>query len=98
MYRIELTPEAIDDLALLRPFDQRRIVSEIEAQLAHEPVSETRHRKRLRPNRLAEWELRVGAFRVYYDVLTTDGAVKVVAVGRKTGNDLYIHGERFDLS
>jgi hypothetical protein len=47
MYRIELTPEAVEDLASLRKFDQTRVVAEIEIQLQHEPAAETRRRKRL---------------------------------------------------
>jgi mRNA-degrading endonuclease RelE of RelBE toxin-antitoxin system len=97
MHRIEFTPEAVDDLASLRQFDQRRVITEIENQLPHEPTIETRNRKRLRPNALAEWELRVGAFRVFYDVASEDEIVKIVAVGCKEGNDLFIHGERYEL-
>jgi mRNA-degrading endonuclease RelE of RelBE toxin-antitoxin system len=97
MFRIELTPEAIDDLESLRAFDQKRLVNAMEVQLAHEPARETRNRKKLRPNDLAEWELRVEAFRVFYDVLAEDKVVKVVAIGVKKGNDLFIHGEEYEL-
>jgi hypothetical protein len=62
MFRIELTPEAIEDLESLRTFDQRCLITAMEAQLVHEPGGETRNRKRLRPNNLAEWELRIEAF------------------------------------
>jgi mRNA-degrading endonuclease RelE of RelBE toxin-antitoxin system len=87
----------MDDLESMRKFDQRHLVAAMEIQLAHEPTRETRNRKKLRPNELAEWELRVDVFRVFYDVLQDDEVVKVVAVGLKEGNDLYIHGERFEL-
>jgi mRNA-degrading endonuclease RelE of RelBE toxin-antitoxin system len=97
MYVIEFLPEAIDDLGSLRKFDQRRVVDEIEAQLVHEPNVETRNRKRLRPNALAEWELRVERFRVFFDVVTDTEIVRIVAIGYKLGNDLFIHGERFQL-
>ena len=63
----------------------------------HEPTRGTRNRKRLRPNQLAEWELRVEAFRVFFDVLAEDEIVKVVAIGVKEGNDLFIHGEKYEL-
>ena len=96
MYRIELTLEALEDLASLRNFDLRRVVDEIEVQLKDEPTRETRKRKRLRPNQLAEWELRVESFRVFYDVFE-DSVVKVVAVGSKVGNNLFIHGEKYEL-
>ena len=97
MYQIEFTPEAIEDLRSLRKFDQRRIVAEIETQLPHEPTRETRNRKRLRPNQLAEWELRVEAFRIFYDIFAQDEVVKVVAVGYKEGARLFLRGEKHEL-
>jgi mRNA-degrading endonuclease RelE of RelBE toxin-antitoxin system len=97
MFRVELTAEAAEDMEDFRKYDARRILAEVELQLTHEPARETRNRKRLRPNTLAEWELRVDAFRVFHDVLTDDEIVKVVAIGYKEGNTLYVHGERYDL-
>ena len=97
MYRIELTPEAVADLTVERRFDQVRIIAAIEEQLPYEPDRESRNRKRLRPNRLAEWALRVDNFRIFYDVLSNDQIAKVVAVGRKDGNTLLVHGEEFEL-
>jgi hypothetical protein len=43
MFRIELTPEAIDDLESVRAFDQKRLVNAVEIHLAHEPARETRN-------------------------------------------------------
>lgn len=97
MFRLEFTPEALEDLRLLRTYDQRRILDAIKAQLQHQPTQETRNRKRLRPNELAEWELRVADFRVFYDVDEEDVLVKIVAVGYKRGNTLFIHGEEYEL-
>ena len=68
----------------------------IEAQLSHEPLLETRNRKRLRPNPLAPWELRVGNIRVFYDV-QEPGIVTVVAIGVKDGSKLYLEGEEIHL-
>ena len=97
MYEIEYTAEALGDLESLRKFEQKQIVDEIDAQLKHEPDVETRNRKRLRPNNVAEWELRVGKFRVFYDVRKAVNIVKVEAVGYKKGNRLFIHGEEYEL-
>ncbi len=58
---------------------------------------ETRNRKRLHPNDLAEWELRVGKFRVFYDVNQAELRVKIEAVGYKRGNVLIVHGEEYEL-
>ncbi len=97
MFQIEFTPEALEDLRLLRAYDQRRIIEAFEAQLRHQPAQETRNRKRLRPNELAEWEVRISAFRVFYDVDEENELVKIAAVGYKQGNTLFIHGEEYEL-
>ena len=72
------------------------ILAAIEAQLSHEPLVETRNRKRLRPNPLAPWELRVRSIRVFYDV-DQPGMVTVLAIGAKRGNRSYIAGEEMEL-
>jgi len=94
---IEFTPEAIDDLRSFRKYEQKRIVQEIENQLKHQPMEETHNRKKLRPNQLAEWELRIGKFRVFYDVDIAGQRVKIEAVGYKRGNTLFIRGEEYEL-
>ena len=97
MYEVELTPEAKGDLRTLRKRDQRLVVNGMENQLKHEPDRETRNRKRLRPNQLAEWEVRVDRFRVFYDVDDEAEMVKVVAVGYKEGSRLIIRNKEFEL-
>jgi len=68
-----------------------------ETQLEYEPTVETRNRKRLRPNQVAEWELRIGKWRVFYDVYEKVRTVKVEGIGRKEGNRLFLHGEEYEL-
>jgi mRNA-degrading endonuclease RelE of RelBE toxin-antitoxin system len=98
-YKIELTDLALDELKAIRVFDRRRIVDEIGNQLAHQPTIVTRHRKCLTPpvsdfaHVLPIWELRVGDYRVFYDVDEAEQAVDVRAVrlkeaGRTTGEVL----------
>ena len=97
MFLIEFTPEAVEDIRLLRKYDQQQILAAIESQLAHQPTGETRNRKQLRPNQLAEWELRIGEFRVFYDVDVENALVKVEAIGHKQGNKLFVRGEEYEL-
>jgi mRNA-degrading endonuclease RelE of RelBE toxin-antitoxin system len=97
MFRIEFTPEAVADLRQLRKFDQQQIITAIESQLPDQAAQETRNRKRLRPNELAEWELRVGDFRVFYDIDQDNAAVKIEAVGYKQGSKLFVHGQEYQL-
>ena len=97
MFSIELTPEAIEDIRSFRKHERKRIIEEIENQLTNQPTQETRNRKRLRPNEVAEWELRVDKFRVFYDVDEEKQVVKIEAVGYKKGSVLFIHGEEYKL-
>jgi mRNA-degrading endonuclease RelE of RelBE toxin-antitoxin system len=97
MHTIEFVAEARVDLESLRKFDQVRVIAAIENQLIHEPTQVTRNRKRLRPNQLAEWVLRVENIRIFYDVIVDPPRVKIVAIGQKEANDLYIRGEKFEL-
>lgn len=57
MFQIEFTPEAIEDVEQLRAFDRRQIFAAMQELLSHQPTTITRNRKKLRPNKLAEWEL-----------------------------------------
>jgi mRNA-degrading endonuclease RelE of RelBE toxin-antitoxin system len=97
MFAIEFTSSAIEDLEFLRKYDQRQAIDGIESQLTHQPNAETRNRKRLRPNKLAEWELRIGKSRAFYDVDEPNQLVTIVAVGYKEGNKLLIRGKEYTL-
>jgi mRNA-degrading endonuclease RelE of RelBE toxin-antitoxin system len=97
MFKIELTPEALEDMRLYRKHEKKRIFDEIEKQLKHQPAQETRNRKKLHPNELAEWELRVDKFRIFYDIDECNKLVKIETVGYKQGSKLFIHGEEYEL-
>lgn len=97
MYEIEFTSEAKDDLKALRKFEQQTILAGIEHQLRHDPTIETRNRKRLRPNNVAEWELRLRKYRIFYNVEKLSLFVTIEAIGFKVGNMLFIRGKRREL-
>ncbi|MCI0463872.1 MAG: hypothetical protein L0Z62_43615 [Gemmataceae bacterium] len=76
------------------------IQSAIEEQPLFEPAVETRNRKPLkRPIAFgADWELRLGPdnrFRVFYQVNAESCEVRVLALGVKDRNRLFIGGEEF---
>jgi mRNA-degrading endonuclease RelE of RelBE toxin-antitoxin system len=77
MYDIEFTEAALADLKWFKKHEQNEIVDGIEANLHYEPAVETRNRSPLRPNQTAEWKLRLGNFRVYYDVETVAWIVSI---------------------
>jgi mRNA-degrading endonuclease RelE of RelBE toxin-antitoxin system len=89
LFAIEFAPEALLELQRLRATDQRKLIDAVEKQLAHEPGKITRRRKQLvgisppweqvRP----VWQLRVGDFRVFYDVDAEAQLVIIRSVRRK---------------
>jgi mRNA-degrading endonuclease RelE of RelBE toxin-antitoxin system len=97
MFEIQFTSDAVDDLKEFGKFEQRTIFGQISAQLSYEPVTDTRNRKKLRPNEVAEYELRIGKFRIFYDVDEETKTVKIEAIGYKEGNRLFIRGKEYVL-
>lgn len=92
LYRIELTPAALRGLRRLRSFDRVRIAEEIRTGLANQPTIETRLRKRIEREDVPFehvpplWQLRVGRFRVFYDVDEAEQLVTVYRVVEKPPN------------
>src|SRR3989442_458362 len=94
---VEVSKRAAENLQALRKRDQQIVYEAIAVQLVDEPDKPTRNRKRLEDNKLAPWELRVGDFRVFYDVDRNAQVVVIVAVGQKSHNILRIGGEEIQL-
>ena len=95
--RVELSPDAVRQLRGLRAHDRGLLKEGIHEQLGEsDATQETRNRFRLRrPSRVADYELRVGDWRVFYRVV--DDTVQVALIGRKRGNFLIIDRKRFIL-
>lgn len=97
MFEIEFTDQAIEDLQWFKKYEQNVIIDGIEVNLLYEPTIETRNRKPLRPNNTAEWELRLGEYRVLYNV---DQLVRIVSIERiaaKPGNRYIFQGDEGEL-
>lgn len=89
VFRIELSADVENDLKRIPRYYRKSILDEIEAQLSHEPTVPTRNRKVL--VNLAPpwdvvsvvWELRIGEYRVFYDVAEAEQRVSIRAIRRK---------------
>ena len=89
MYAIRFVAGVAGDLKALRASDRRRIMEGIPRKLPYEPTRPTKHVKRL--GKLPPpfehvppiWRLRIGDFRVFYDVNDADQVVLVRAIRRK---------------
>lgn len=92
-FQIDMTASAEAQLHSLPVREQRIIFDAVMARLERTPTTQTRAVKQLRPNTFAEFELRVGDWRVLYNVEAA--AVLVVAIGRKDGNKLFVDGVEF---
>ena len=89
MFAILYDEAAEDDLRALRAFEARRILDDVDEQLTKAPATPSRRKKLLeglvqpwesvRP----VWQLRVGEFRVFYDVDEPRREVIVRAIRRK---------------
>ena len=97
-YRVEFAKSVEGHFRTLTGRERSTVLGAIERHLLHEPLKETRHRKPLRPNPVAPWELRVGPLRVFYEVAGMEsGVVRILAVGRKDRNVLTIGGKEIRL-
>ncbi len=96
-YNIEVSEEAKIDLSFFEAYERKTILAAIKEQLSYEPVKETRNRKNLRENPIAQWELRNGRYRIFYEVQDDLATVGVISIGWKKHNVLYIRGEEVKI-
>ena len=89
VFEIRFAASVVGELKDLRAGDRRRILEEVKQKLGQEPTKPTKHIKKLRklvpPFESVPpiWQLRVGDFRVFYDVDEAERRVYVRAVRRK---------------
>lgn len=67
-FAVRFTESAAGDLAYFAAREQRLIAAAIALHLGNEANRESRRRKKLKPNALAPWELKVRTYRVFYDL------------------------------
>lgn len=94
-YDITLAPEAVDDFKRLSAGDRSTIRDAIEIYLQHEPKKISKSRiKRLRGMSRPEYRLRVGEFRVFYDVKETEVEILAIVPKSKASEWLERYGEK----
>ncbi len=89
-HEIILKPSAIEDLDRIRRYDAAMIADGIEMFLAARPMRESRSRiKRLRGLRNPDYRLRLGDYRVFYNVHEAEGLVYVLRILHKNETQRY---------
>jgi mRNA interferase RelE/StbE len=83
-YEIRYSTEAVEDLGALRAFDRSKVRDSVVQLLTHEPtrVSQSRIKQMTQPF-WSQFRLRVGDYRVYYDVMEQSQLVMILRVFRK---------------
>jgi mRNA-degrading endonuclease RelE of RelBE toxin-antitoxin system len=92
-FKITITEDADRQFRSLPAREQRILEAAIQSRLEHGAATPTKAIKRLRPNPLAEFELRAGELRALYNFEGDE--VVILIVGRKVGNKLIVEGEEF---
>ncbi len=90
-YEIRYSDEAVEQLKKLRAFDRTAILDQIEQVLGVNPTVLSKSRiKRLREPAPTQYRLRVGEFRVFYDVV--DATVLITQILSKQDSIAYLGG------
>ena len=94
-FEINLTDGAQADLHWFATYAQRIIADGIEVHLRYQPTAGSRKIIAMQPNPVAGWELRLGDYRILYDVNDAGHIVTVQLIGEKRGNRLLVQGQEF---
>lgn len=95
-WAVTLKESVLDDLRWFGRKDGRRLLRAAEERLRADPLTESRNLKLLRPNPVAQRELRLfGKYRVLFNVDEVAETVTVILVGEKQGNQLLVQGQEF---
>ena len=95
-WTVHLKESVIEDLRWFGKKDGRILLKEAEQRLLADPLTDAQNMKTLRPNPVAQRELRLlGMYRVLFDVDEETDEVTIVLVGEKRGDSLLVRGEEF---
>jgi mRNA-degrading endonuclease RelE of RelBE toxin-antitoxin system len=87
---------AVEHLRFLGKKTGRVLLRKTLKLLSDNPLAESKNLKTLRPNSVAQKELRVwGKYRVLFSVNEEERRVTIILVGEKRGNKLLVMGEEF---
>jgi mRNA-degrading endonuclease RelE of RelBE toxin-antitoxin system len=91
-YEVRYSEKAVEDLKRMRRFDRSAVIDQIDQVLAVNPALESKARvKKLREPAPAQYRLRVGEFRVFYDV--AEDHLDIIMILSKEDAVAYLEGE-----
>ena len=96
-YVIDFTEEAKEDLTYYRAYERKVIVDGVIEQLRYQLDVETQQRKYMRDNPISQWELRLGKYRVFYEIDSDAHSILIISLGHKEHNVLSIRGRNVKI-
>src|SRR5437879_3168924 len=95
-WTVEVKEAALKHLQWFGKRTGRKLLKKALEYLEQDPLAETKNLKTLRPNPVADKELRLfGIYRVLFSVAEDAELVTIILVGEKRGNRLLVMGEEF---
>jgi mRNA-degrading endonuclease RelE of RelBE toxin-antitoxin system len=95
-WKVALKESVLEDLRWFGRKVGRQLLEAAESHLSDDPLAETRNMKTLRPNPVAQRELRLsGKYRVLFSIDEGEETVTIVLVGEKEGNALVVQGKEY---
>ena len=95
-WTVTLKQSVIDELRALGRKEGRAVLRAAIERLAADPLAQTRNLRTLRPNPVAQRELRLfGRYRVLFTAEQREHVVTIVLAGEKRGESLILQEERF---
>ena len=90
-FEVVVTEEAVSDLRHIHPFYRAQLLDALETYLSTAPTQESKSRiKRLHLLDSPAYRLRVGEFRIYYDVAESTAMVTVLRILGKEASLVYL--------
>ena len=95
-WEVTFKESVLEDLRWFGRKDARTVFKAAVECLSMDPLAESRNLKSLRPNPVAQRELRLfGKYRVLFNTDVGEKIVEIIAVGEKRGNSLIVQGKEF---
>jgi mRNA-degrading endonuclease RelE of RelBE toxin-antitoxin system len=95
-WTVEVKEAAVEHLEWFGKKTGRKLLKKALEYLEQDPLATSKNLKTLRPNPIADRELRLlGMYRVLFSVDEDAGLVTIILVGEKRGNQLLVMGEEF---
>jgi mRNA-degrading endonuclease RelE of RelBE toxin-antitoxin system len=97
-WTVEVKEAAVKHLQWFGKKTGRKLLQAALQRLEQDPLVETKNLKTLRPNPIAQRELRLfGKYRILFSLDDKKHLVTILLVGEKRGNRLWVLGEEFIL-